>query len=206
MKRILLVFTLFSIAFYSCKTDKTKTTETTKENRIVKKTDMEVKAETDILLKNLDQAWNEMMVSDDQKLDNLQTLLARVGRDKNFDQKALSEVLAARDNLKTQRYNRETMADISEVDAYDSVQIKVLDMTNELLEAADLLARDTIAAQLSNKIQEEDSRGIFYRAHYDQAARNFNQFLVDYKAQLQQLGPPYSQLKPVPLFAGPGTE
>ena len=201
MKRILvLLSSILLIGFYGCKTDKTKTNTTKKERVIVKKTDAQVKADMDNLLRELDSTWNEMIASDDQKIDNLQTLLARVGRDKNYDKKALTEVLAARDNLKVKRYDRKGIADVAAVDAYDSLQINILDATNQLVESTNLVARDTIAAQLASKIQEDDSRVPILRAHYDRAAKNYNQYLKDYQPQVQKLGPPYNELKPVPLF------
>src|SRR5688572_3193281 len=122
MKRILFIFFALSlIGFYSCKTDKTKTS--TKKGRVIaKKTDAQVKADMDNLLQDMDSTWNEMIASDDQKIDNLQTLLARVGRDKNYDKQALTEVIAARDNLKVKRYDRQGIASVAAVDSYDSIQ------------------------------------------------------------------------------------
>src|SRR6478735_2335734 len=201
MKRIhLLLFAAFCIAFYSCKTDKTKTTEVKKERVIAKKTDAQVKAEMDNLLKEMNTAWNEMIASDDQKIDNLQTLLARIGRDKNYDKKALTEVIAARNNLKAKRYDSLGIQHVAAVDAYDSAQIKVMDATNQLIETTNLASRDTIAGKLASQIQEDDSRVPIMRAHYDRAAKNYNQYLKDYQPQLQKLGKPYNELKPVPLF------
>ena len=201
MKRILYILSVVILTgIYSCKTDKTKTSEVKKERVIAKKTDVQVKADMDQLLQEMDTAWNEMIASDDQKIENLQTLLARVGRDKNYDKEALTRVISERDNLKVKRYDRNAVGNIAMVDAYDSAQIKVMDATNSLLEANNLAARDTIAGQLANKIQEDDSRVPILRAHYDRAAKNYNQYLKDYQPQLQKLGPPYNELKPVPLF------
>ena len=201
MKKILYILSVVScIGFYACKTDKTKTTKSTKERVIAPKTDAQVKADLDNLLGELDRTWNEMIVSDDQKMDNLQTLLARIGRDKNYDKQALTDVIAERDNLKVKRYNRQGIGNISAVDAYDSAQIKVMDATSALVESTNLAARDTVAGQLSSKIQEDDSRVPIMRAHYDKAAKNYNQYLKDYREQIQKLGPPYSELKPVPTF------
>jgi hypothetical protein len=141
-----------------------------------------------------------MIASDDQKIDNLQTLLARVGRDKHFEQKDLTTLLAERDNLKKQRYDRPGIKDVAAVDAYDSAQIKLLDATYQLIETNNLAARDTIAGQLASKIQEDDSRVPILRAYYDKAAKNYNQYLKDYQPQIQKLGAPYSEMKPAPLF------
>jgi hypothetical protein len=201
MKRILVVLCWVSlIGFYSCKTDK-KVTKTTKKDRVIaKKTDAEVKTEMDELLREMEATWNEMIASDDQKIDNLQTLLARIGRDKKYDKKALSEVISARDNLKGKRYDRLGISNVAAVDSYDSAQIRILDVTNELTSASNLTSRDSIAAEISNKIQEDDSRVPILRAHYDKAANNYNQYLKDYQPQIQKLGAPYKDLKPVPLF------
>ncbi|MBK0404577.1 hypothetical protein I5M27_16395 [Adhaeribacter sp. BT258] len=201
MKRIpFILFAAFCLAFYSCKTDKTKTTKTTTDRVIAKKTDTQVKADLDNLLQEMDATWNEMIASDDQKIDNLQTLLARVGRDKNYDKSQLTTLLAERENLKTKRYDRQQIKDVTAVDAYDSAQIKLMDATYQLIEANNLAARDTIAGQLASKIQEDDSRVPILRAYYDKAAKNFNQYLKDYQPQIQKLGPPYSEMKPAPLF------
>jgi hypothetical protein len=201
MKRILVVLSIASLAaFYSCKTDKTKTTETKKERVIVKRTNAQVKSDLDSLQKDLDNTWNEMIASDDQKIDNLQTLLARIGRDKNYDKQALTDLISARDNMKAKRYDRSGIANVAAVDAYDSVQIKILDETYKLVQSSNLADRDTIAGNLVNQIQDDDSRVPLYRAHYDKAAKNFNQYLKDYQPQIRKLGPPYSELKQVPMF------
>ncbi|KAA9332651.1 hypothetical protein [Adhaeribacter soli] len=201
MKRILVIFSIAALAgIYSCKTDKTKTTEVKKERVIAKKTDAQVKADLDSLSREMDRTWNEMIASDDQKIDNLQTLLARIGRDKNYDKAALTKVISARDSMKQQRYDRQGLANVAAVDAYDSLQIKIMDATNELVQNTNLAERDTVAASLVNQIQEDDSRVPILRAYYDKAAKHFNQYLKDYQPQIQKLGPPYSDLKPVPMF------
>src|SRR5688572_14984434 len=121
MKRILYILSVVILTgIYSCKTDKTKTSEVKKERVIAKKTDAQVKTEMDGLLQEMEQTWNEMIASDDQKIENLQTLLARVGRDKNYDKETLTQVISERNNLKTKRYNRQEINNIATVDAYDS--------------------------------------------------------------------------------------
>ena len=201
MKRIyFLLFASLCIAFYSCKTDKTKSTKTTKERVIAPKTDAQVKADMDRLQEEMDNAWNEMIASDDQKIEDLQTLLARVGRDKKYDKEALTVVIAERNNLKSKRYDRQGVKNVAAVDAYDSAQVKVLDETNRLMESTNLASRDTVAGKLASKIVEDDSRVPIMRAHYDRAAKSYNQYLKDYQPQLQKLGLPYKELKPVPLF------
>lgn len=201
MKKILFVLLgAFCLAFYGCKTDKTKTENVKKGRVIAKKTDAQVKTEMDALLAEMDATWNEMILSDDQKIDNLQTLFARIGRDKNFDQKELSDVIAARDGLKKQRYSKEEIGDVAAVDAYDSLQIRIMEKAYDLAANNNLTLRDTVAASLVKQIQEDDSRVPIARGRYDKAAKNYNQYLKDYQPQLQQLGPPYADLKPVPLF------
>ncbi|MFC5271922.1 hypothetical protein [Adhaeribacter terreus] len=201
MKRILFVlFGTFCIAFYSCKTDKTKTTKVKKGHVIAKKTDAEVKSDLDNLQKEMDAAWNEMMASDDQKIENLQTLLARIGRDKSFEKSALTELLTAQNKIKAQRYDRQGVASVAAVDAYDSAQIKLMDATYEIVEDANLSQRDTVAGKLVSQIQEDDSRVPIFRGRYDKAAKAYNQYLKDYQPQIQKLGSPYNEMKSAPLF------
>ena len=201
MKKIILILCAVSlIGFYGCKTDKTKTKETKKERVIAKKTDAQVKADMDELLAGMDAMWNQMIASDDQKIDNLQTLLARIGRDKNYDKVMLTSAIEARDSLKKQRYGREGVGNIAAVDAYDSLQIRIMDQAYELADNNNLALRDSIAASLVHQIQDDDARVPILRAYYDKAAKAYNQYLKDYQDQLQKLGPPYSELKPTPLF------
>ncbi len=201
MKRIFfLCFAVLLLGIYSCKTDKTKTTASKKNRVVAAKSDTQIKSDLDAMIQEMETTWNAMIASDDQKIDNLQTLLARVGRDKNYDKKALTDVIAARDNLKVKRYDRQDIAHVTAVDAYDSLQIRIMDATNQLLDNSNLAARDTVAGQLANKIQEDDSRVPILRAHYDRAALKYNQYLKDYEPQIRKLGPPYQDLKPMPLF------
>lgn len=201
MKKIFAVLSIASLAaVYSCKTDKTKTTEVKKERVIAKKTDAQVKTEIDNLVQEMDATWNEMMATDDHKIDNLQTLLARIGRGKNFDKKVLSELVTAQNNLKGQRYDRLGMISVAAVDRYDSAQVKLMDATNKLLEESNLTSTDSTIAKLAHQIQEDDSRVPIQRGHYDKAAKTYNQYLKDYQPQIQKLGPPYTEMKPAPLF------
>jgi hypothetical protein len=204
MKKIYpILLALFLLAFYSCKTESTKTEKKKTERQIVKKTDAQVKADIDSLIQLTETQWNTMIASDDQKLDNLQTLMARIGRDKKYDKKALTDLIAARNQVKAQRYDRQGIANVAAVDAYDSLQIKLMDATNDIVSKSELTQRDTVAASLVNNIQEEDSRVPILRAYYDNAAKAFNQYLLDYQPQLQKLGPPYNTLQRMPLFVEP---
>src|SRR5688572_12194024 len=201
MKRIVILFyCLALVGIYSCKTDKKETKTTKKERIIAKKTDAQVKSDLLKLQQEMDAAWIEMITSDDQKIDNLQTLLARIGRDKNYDKNTLSELLNTQRKLKKQRYSQKSIASVAAVDSYDSVQVKLMDETNKLVSNSNLAEKDTLAASLVNKIQEEDSRVPILRGHYDKAAKTFNQYLKDYQPQIQKLGPPFTDLKPMPLF------
>jgi hypothetical protein len=202
MKKILFIFCCFSlIGTYSCKTDKKETKVATKKERVIaKKTDTQLKADLLKLQQEMDAAWIEMIASDDQKIDNLQTLLARVGREKSYDKKTLSGLLSAQNNLKKQRYSQEGISSVAAVDTYDSVQVKLMDDTNNLISTSNLAERDTVAARLATKIQEDDSRVPILRGHYDKAAKTYNQYLKDYQPQIRKLGPPYTEMKPMPLF------
>lgn len=201
MRRILYFLSVVSlVGIYSCKTDKTKSTEVKKERVIAKKSDSEVKSDLDNLIREMDATWNEMIASDDQKIDNLQTLLARLGRDKSYDKSSLTELLNAQQNIKAQRYDRQGVASVAAVDAYDSAQIRLMDATYKIVEEANLSQRDTVAGKLVSQIQEDDSRVPIFRGHYDKAAKAYNQYLKDYQPQIQKLGPPYTEMKPVPMF------
>lgn len=201
MKRLLIILCCVSlIGIYSCKTDKKESKTTKKDRVIVKKTDAQVKSDLLKLQQEMDAAWIEMITSDDQKIVNLQSLLARIGRDKSYDKKTLTDLLTVTNNLKKQRYSQKEITSVAAVDSYDSVQVKLMDDTNNLISSSNLTERDTVAAQLSNKIQEDDSRVPILRGHYDKAAKVFNQYLKDYQPQIRNLGPPYNDLKPMPLF------
>src|SRR5687768_2415412 len=116
MKRLLIIICCFSfIGIYSCKTDKKETKITKKERVITKKTDAQVKSDLLKLQQEMDAAWIEMITSDDQKIDNLQTLLARIGRDKNYDKNTLSELLNTQRKLKKQRYSQKSIASVAAV-------------------------------------------------------------------------------------------
>jgi hypothetical protein len=201
MKRLLIIICCVSfIGIYSCKTDKKESKTTKKERIIASKSDSQVKSGLVKLQQEMDAAWIEMIASDDQKIDNLQSILDRARKDKSNDKKTSSELLTGLKSLKKLRYSQKDIANVAAVDTYDSIQVKLMDDTDNLISSSNLTTRDTIAARLSNKIQEEDSRVPILRGHYDQAAKAFNQFLKDYQPQVRKLGQPYTDMKPMPFF------
>jgi hypothetical protein len=57
--------------------------------------------------------------------------------------------------------------------------------------------------QLTTDIQAADSEVVGFRLHYDQAAKQFNNYLKLHQLELTSLGGKYAKLQPLPLFELP---
>ena len=197
MKSLLLASLLGLAMLPMCKPDASKSTATATTDGPA--SPAAVRAQFDILRDSADVNWTRMVASDDKKNDDLRELLQDLSKYPGANQAQLEGLRVARARLPKLRYDRATMASSPLIDRYDAAQDSVLKIVLPLAapggNAPSERVRDYVEA-----IQLADANVVGYRAHYDAAAKAYNNYLQVHGEELQKMGGKYAQLQPLPLF------
>jgi hypothetical protein len=196
MKAVLFASLLVLAVLPMCKPDATNRTTTTTDSPA---SPAAVRAQFDILRDSADVNWTRMMASDDKKLTDLRELLQDLSKYPNANQPQLAGLRAARARLTQQRYTRQTMASSPLIDRYDTAQDSVLKIVLPIA-APDGNAPSERVRDYVEAIQLADANVVGYRAHYDAAAKAYNNYLQVHREDLNKLGGKYANLQPLPLF------
>jgi len=196
MKAVFFASLLTLAVLPMCKPDATSTTATTTESP---SSPAAVRAQFDILRDSADVNWQRMMTSDDKKLADLRELLQDLSKYPGANQARLASLRQARARIQAQRYDRQTMASSALIDHYDAVQDSVLKIVYPLA-APDGNAPSERIRDYVEAIQLADNNVVSYRAHYDAAAKAYNNYLQLHREKLDKMGGKYARLQPLPLF------
>ncbi len=156
-------------------------------------------AQFNILRDSADVNWQRMMTSDDKKLTDLRELLQDLSKYPGANQAQLASLRQARARVQAQRYNRQTMASSALIDHYDAVQDSVLKIVYPIA-APDGNAPSARIRDYVEAIQLADNNVVSYRAHYDAAAKAYNNYLQLHREELDKMGSKSAKLQPLPLF------
>ncbi len=196
MKAVLFASLLTLAVLPMCKPDASQNTATTTDGPA---SPAAVRAQFDILRDSADVNWRRMMASDDKKNDDLRELLQDLSKYPNANQAQLEGLRTARANFAKQRYTRQSMASSPLIDRYDAAQDSVLKIVLPLA-APDGNAPSERVRDYVEAIQLADANVVSYRAHYDAAAKAYNNYLQVHHDDLDKLGGKYANLQPLPLF------
>ncbi|TGE18658.1 hypothetical protein [Hymenobacter elongatus] len=157
------------------------------------------KAQLDVLRDSVDVRWRKMTASDDAKIKATSQVLRALESQPTADKAQLKALARANDQLRNRRYDQQSMTASDKIDAYDTAQDSVLRVVYALaLPAAG--QPDATVQQLTTDIQTADSQVVGFRLRYDQAAKQFNNYVQLHQEALTTLGGKYSKLQPLPLF------
>jgi len=196
MKAVLFAGLLTLAVLPMCKPDATKNTATATASPA---SPAAVRAQLDVLRDSADGNWTRMMASDDKKLTDLRELLQDLGKLPSANQAQLASLRTARTRLQSQRYDRRTMASSPLIDRYDTAQDSVLKIVLPLA-APDGNAPTERVRDYVEAIQLADANVLGHRAHYDRAAKAYNNYLKVHGEELRKLGSKYANAQPLPLF------
>jgi hypothetical protein len=195
MKKLFpLAFFLFMAAFTACKTDRANKAAT-----VDPVSPAAAKAQLDVFRDTLDVRWTKMIASDDAKLRDTEQVLRELRKQPGTDAAQVQQLTRANARLKSLRYNQQTMASSERIDAYDAAQDSLLRAVYTVALPPSGPVNETVQS-LAESIQAADSEVIGYRVRYDQAAKQFNNYLKLHEPEISKLGGKYKQLQPVPLF------
>ncbi|MGF1636745.1 MAG: hypothetical protein ACFCUU_06685 [Cyclobacteriaceae bacterium] len=148
-------------------------------------------------------SWHRMTNDDDEKLFFLRRLLLEISYTNNYDKTKHSKLLERVDSLATIRYDQQTMSDSDLIDYYDSLSSAVAYEVITFAREHPEFEKYGLMQELINDISEKSGNVLIYRIHYDNYARERNQF-IEANKKLLETSMPDSAFAPMPLFALPG--
>jgi len=197
MKSLLFASLLVLAVLPMCKPDASKSTATATTDSPA--SPAAVRAQFDILRDSADVNWQRMVASDDQKIADLRELLQDLSKYPGANQAQLEGLRAARARLPKQRYDRRSMASSALIDRYDTAQDSVLKIVLPLAAPGGNAPSERVRNYVE-AIQLADANVVGYRAHYDAAAKTYNNYLQVHGEELNKIGGKYANLQPLPLF------
>lgn len=187
MKKIVFAC-LCMLLMASCKQNKTQNTTT--DTAVVKK-------EIGALEDSVKTAWKVMIESDDNKISDMKRLLQEFEVVKNHNATLRSSLVSQQMTLASKRYNEQTMQASDKIDAYDQATDSLMRGLSELIETTPDIENYPLCKELMRDIQLADNEVFSYRVKYDHFARQYNAFLKNNEAQLEELGYNIDQAKPL---------
>ncbi|WP_157593164.1 hypothetical protein [Rufibacter tibetensis] len=170
-----------------------------KSGRLVRPiSDDQLRQELTMLSDTLTGKWNVMMWSDSVKTQQMEEILAAIPP-AALESTQRADLQQALRRLQGLRYDRNSMRNTDQIDAYDQAQDSVWNAIRAFLpeNGPTGIAR---VDSLNQSITAHHSEVVFYRGRYDQTAKELNTLLRRYKGQVPKLGKPYDTLQPAPLF------
>ncbi len=193
LKSAIAVLLITAACAASCKRDGSKTTVLNPAAAPA------VKAQFDVLRDSVDLKWRKMTESDDQKIGITRLLLRELKGKPGITAPQLQDLDRANTRLKVRRYTQQTMSSSDLIDQYDSAQDSLLQALYPVA-APNGNAPTEAARDFVEGIQQLDAGVVPFRLQYNQAARQYNDYLKLHQPELKSLGGKYAEAAPLPLF------
>lgn len=186
----------------SCNQKENKSEKTTEQEEKIPLSPDSVKQLISLAEDSINNAWNEMMQSDNQKFQDIKRLLQEISYTSGHDAAKLEKLNQMTDSVKSLRYEMHTMTS-SEIDQYDAATGDLIKETFKLVSETPEMESHTITKTLQDDIMKADNELVQHRIHYDNWAKDYNRLIRENRTSLQEMGEPYSSLKEKPLFELP---
>jgi hypothetical protein len=147
-----------------------------------------------------DSCWSSMMVSDNNKISNLDRLLKELKLIEGSNEKSLQEIEPHIRSLKQNRYDRISMGMGNQIDHYDSLTNSAIAKIRKAASENPNAIRYQIVNQLLTEIQTADDSVLFYRKEYDRTIDRYNEFLKTQEAGLRKTFDRFDTLRRYPVF------
>jgi hypothetical protein len=195
MKKIFLCITIMSfIALFSCEEKKTSVaSDSTKTN--ISGTDP--LSTLTAMRDSTNKAWEIMIKSDDQKIEDIARLLQEISYCKSYNALLLDSLTEVVKTMKEKRYKQLTMLS-EEIDRYDEFTNLIISRTKYLARTTEELKSHPIAENLYNDIAKADNDVARYRSLYDRFAMEYNSYL---EANKEALGENIKDFQKLPVFS-----
>jgi hypothetical protein len=169
-----------------------------REQQKTAKSEAALVSEAEKIEQAMDSAWQVMIASDDNKLNNILLLADRISYLKNYHDTEITNLKERVEALRKQRYSRSDIEVSERIDAYDdSTNLLLTYMRNTLAQHPDA-NNFQIILQLQEEIAAADDSMILYRKGYDAQVDRWNALVSKKADALQKAGK--QNTKPLPLF------
>jgi hypothetical protein len=169
-----------------------------REQQKTAKSEAALLSEAEKIEQAMDSAWQVMIASDDNKLNNILLLADRISYLKNYHDTEITNLKQRVEALRKQRYSRSDIEVSERIDAYDdSTNLLLTYMRNTLSQHPDA-NNFQIILQLQEEIAAADDSMILYRKGYDAQVDRWNALVSKKADALQKAGK--QNTKPLPLF------
>jgi hypothetical protein len=146
----------------------------------------------------MDSAWQVMIASDDNKLNNMLLLADRISYLKSYQDTEITNLKERVEALRKQRYSRSDIAVSERIDAYDDNTTLLFTYMRKTLAQHPDANNFQIILQLQDEIAAADDSMILYRKGYDAQVDRWNALVSKKADALQKAGK--ENTKPLPLF------
>lgn len=198
MKKIYLFIPILALTvLVSCEEKKTTTTSDTTTTTQTIPADGDPLAVITAKRDSANKAWDIMIRSDDQKIDDIARLLQEISYCKSYNALLLDSLTEVVKSLKDRRYKQQTMLS-PEIDKYDELTNQVIARVKYLARTTEELKSHPLAETLYNDIAKADNDVALYRSMYDRFAMDYNSYLEANKANLGDKAEAFQKL---PLFS-----
>jgi hypothetical protein len=147
-----------------------------------------------------DSCWAIMMLSDDNKISNMQRLAKELMLVDGSDSLALEKIKSSIEQLPGQRYNRISMGAKGSIDRYDSLCTAALSSLRKEVSKNPNAVQFQIVNQLLSEVGQADDSVLFYRKEYDRCAEKLNLLLKNHGKVISAEIPEADSIKAFPIF------
>ncbi len=133
---------------------------------------------------DVEQAWVDMIMDDDGKLENMRRILQEVGYSDSYNRLKFDSLNKEVDALAQLRYDQESMSDSDLITLYDERTGTTLGKLMTFTTSLPQFEQYPLMGTLLQEIFEADDRVLRYRIQYDNAAKSYNQFITDHESNL----------------------
>ena len=200
MNKYLLILTVFSISFLSCKKSKKaeETSEVVNSEEIIY-TSENIKVMFDSTVTLANSTWDSVTIYDDNKMANIKRLLDEISYCDNADDKKLKELYKVFEEVQALRYNQDNITN-EMIDLYDSAQNVLINESNSLAEITPNIESHPLAIELIDEIIKVDGMTFSKRGDYDIWAKQINNALKNHPELVKELGTPYTNYNKLGIF------
>ncbi len=152
------------------------------------------------ILSGADTAWNEMMASEDRKIENIRLMVKELGLIEGSSAKHLEEINGHLEDLKKSRYDRLSMAKSNLIDRYDSLTNALIGELRSEINTNKEAVKYQVINQLMQEIQAADDSVLFLRKAYDRKIDLCKNFVQENRKKIRKFIPNPDSLKNLNYF------
>lgn len=135
----------------------------------------------------LEQVWIEMMMDDDGKLENMRRILQEISYSTGYNRLTFDSLSNSVEALAKLRYDQQTMSESDLISLYDTRTTETMDALAKFTTQLPQFEQYPLMGTLLQEIFEADDRVLQFRIHYDNAAKDYNNFIAENEPYLQQV-------------------